>query len=78
MRPLIESGMGGCTHKPKLLVCSKCETLVCARCIQLEAHGCSALTQTALRERDALEARLVRVVAPKVVQIASAPTGPSR
>jgi hypothetical protein len=56
-----------CLHKNKTLTCSKCSERVCARCVQLEVHGCAGLAAAKERERQALEKKLVKVMASKVV-----------
>lgn len=61
--------MAACAHKPKLLLCTKCGGRVCSACVQLEVHGCPGLQAAKKAELAGLEARLVKVVAPKVAPL---------
>lgn len=56
-----------CTHRPRFLKCRECAGDFCARCIQLEVHDCPKLTARVQMDKDNLQKKLVKVVAPKVV-----------
>jgi hypothetical protein len=43
--------------------------MFCARCIQLEVHECPNLETRSKNEKNLLEKKLVKVVAPKVAPI---------
>jgi hypothetical protein len=58
-----------CKHKPKMLQCKECQGQFCTRCIQLEAHECPKLNIRIQKDRDNLQQKLVKVVAPKVAAI---------
>lgn len=55
-----------CKHKPKMLKCRACEQMFCSGCIQLEVHSCPKLNAQTQAEKDILEKKMVKVVAPKV------------
>jgi hypothetical protein len=55
-----------CSHKNKFLKCRECSGAFCYKCIQLEAHFCPKLDERSKIEKENLEKKLIKVVAPKV------------
>jgi len=56
-----------CTHRPRILTCRECAGAFCTRCIQLEVHNCPKLVARVQMDKDNLQQKLVKVVAPKIV-----------
>jgi len=55
-----------CAHKFKLLTCKWCRQPVCSRCVDLKAHDCPEIAASVAAAKLALEAKLPKVVAPRV------------
>ena len=55
-----------CLHKSKLLTCKWCNQGVCAKCVDLNTHQCPEIAASVAAAKLALEAKLPKVVAPKV------------
>lgn len=58
-----------CLKKPSILVCTMCKKNVCSYCVDLQTHSCEGIGLKNQVHKEALTKHLVKVVAPKVVQI---------
>lgn len=60
-------GCGQCQRRQRLLLtCKSCTNEYCTSCIQLEVHACAALADKRNAEKELLNKKLVKVVAPKI------------
>ena len=58
-----------CLKKPSILVCTMCKKNVCSYCVNLQTHSCERIELKTHMHKEELTKQLVKVVAPKVIQI---------
>ena len=55
-----------CKHKSKILTCKWCSQHICFNCVDLKAHECPEIAASVAAATLTLEAKLPKVIAPRV------------